>query len=71
MAGRPSVVVNGDFEHGLTGWRVVSGNAFAKQPVDAGGSAPTRSRSTDGTAVSLGGDFWHTTAIRSARTRPT
>ncbi len=54
------MIENGDFEQGLTAWHVVSGKAFAGQPVAAAtiGSADIE---IDGRPlVGLGGDFWHT-----------
>ena len=54
------MIENGDFEQGLTAWHVVSGKAFAGQPVAAAtiGSADVE---IDGKPlVGLGGDFWHT-----------
>src|SRR3954452_3626109 len=57
------VIVNGDFEKGLSGWTVVSGTAFARQPVRADkiGAADVL---IDGRhPVELGGDFRHTDAF--------
>ena len=55
-------IVNGDFEEGLAGWRVVSGSAFAQQPVPAAGVGAADVLIDGGLPVPLGGDFWHTAA---------
>ncbi len=62
MAGPAPAIVNGDFEQGLTGWRVVSGKAFANQPVEARTIGARQVEIRGHPAVTLGGDFWHTTS---------
>ena len=62
MAGPPPAIVNGDFEQGLTGWRVVSGKAFSKQPVEARTIGAAQVQIGGKPAATLGGDFWHTTS---------
>lgn len=53
------MIVNGSFEAGLTGWTVVSGRAFADQPV-AGSTILAKDVRIDGRpVVPLGGDYWH------------
>jgi hypothetical protein len=55
-------IVNGDLAKELAGWRVVSGIAFAKQPVcaEAVGAADVQIKGSS--PVTLGDDFWYTTA---------
>jgi hypothetical protein len=56
-------IVNGSFEDGLTGWRIVSGDAFWNQPVQAEGIG-ARDVLIDGRPpVTLGGDYWYTNAF--------
>jgi microsomal dipeptidase-like Zn-dependent dipeptidase len=54
------VIGNGDFEDGLSSWRVVSGTAFADQPVLAGNIGAADVMIDGRPAVPLGGDFWYT-----------
>ncbi len=65
-SGEPAVVgdiVNGSFEDGLTGWWIVSGAGFWDQPVQAKWIG-ARDVLIDGRpAVTLRGDYWHTTAF--------
>jgi hypothetical protein len=56
-------IVNGRFDDGLTGWRIVSGDAFWNQPVQAE-SIGARDVLIDGQPlVTLGGDYWYTNAF--------
>ena len=55
------VIGNGDFENGLSGWSVVSGTAFADQPVLAETIDASKVLIDGRLPVPLGGDFWHTT----------
>ena len=54
------VIGNGDFENGLSGWRVVSGTAFADQPVRAETIGASDVVIDGRPPVPLGGDFWYT-----------
>jgi microsomal dipeptidase-like Zn-dependent dipeptidase len=63
IAGPPGFIDNGDFEQGLTGWRVVSGKAFAKQPVAAVTIGAADIEFGGRPVVALGGDYWHTSAF--------
>lgn len=56
------VIGNGDFENGLSGWRVVSGMAFAYRPILAENIGAFHVMIDGRPPVSLGGDFWYTTA---------
>lgn len=61
VIGRPaSQIANGDFEQGLASWRVVSGTAFAGQPVQAATLGAADVEYDGQPLVPLGGDFWHT-----------
>ena len=60
IATLPPQITNGDFEKGLAGWHVVSGTAFAGQPVLAS-KIGAKDVVIDGRPlVPLGGDFWYT-----------
>jgi hypothetical protein len=54
------MIVNGSFEDGLKGWRIVSGSAFTGQPV-AATTVMAQDVLIDGSqpVISLGGDYWH------------
>lgn len=54
------MVVNGDFSDGLTGWSVVSGNAFDGQPVPVESVNAAQVVVGGGPVIPLGGDYWHT-----------
>ena len=54
------MIANGDFEHGLKGWRVVSGSAFSGQPIEAATINAKDVLINGAPLVGLGGDFWHT-----------
>jgi hypothetical protein len=55
----PDAIKNGDFEKGLSGWHVVSGQAFTGQPV-SWDSIRANDVEIDGhPRVPLGGDYWH------------
>jgi Membrane dipeptidase (Peptidase family M19) len=57
------VIINGDFENGLTGWRITAGTAFAGQPVAAAGIGAADVLLGGSPPVGLGGDYWHTSAF--------
>src|SRR5512136_782628 len=52
-------IQNGDFEQGLSGWHVVSGQAFAGQPVSAESIHADDVEIDRQPVVTLGGDYWH------------
>lgn len=56
-------IVNGSFGDGLTGWRIVSGDAFRNQPVQAAGIGAQDVLIHGSPLVTLGGDYWHTNAF--------
>ena len=60
IARPPGFIANGDFEQGLTAWHVVSGTAFAGQPVTAASIGSAEVEIDGKPLVGLGGDFWHT-----------
>jgi microsomal dipeptidase-like Zn-dependent dipeptidase len=57
----PASIQNGDFEQGLTGWKVVSGTAFSKQPASAASLHAKDVEVNGRPLVGLGGDYWRTT----------
>ena len=54
------MITNGDFEQGLDGWHVLSGKAFARQPVAAATIGAMDIEVGGEPLVTLGGDYWHT-----------
>jgi hypothetical protein len=56
-------IVNGSFEDGLTGWRIVSGAGFWNQPVQATWIGAQDVLIDGRPPVTLGGDYWYTNAF--------